>query len=177
MDRTLNGYVKHQTEIFWRDTSTTSAIDYIEELETTFKEVGLGKIASICGRYYAMDRDNKWDRTKVYADLLLKGKGATLRSYKAGIKECYKRDITDEFLPPILIDENSVIKEGDGIFWLNFRGDRARQILNVLKNPEFEEFKVNVPNIDVMTLVNVQDFFVVCLDFCFVVWLVVGYCM
>ena len=140
-----------------RDTSTTSAVSYIEDLENTFKEVGLGKIATICGRYYAMDRDNKWERTKVYADLLLKGKGATLRSYKAGINECYKRDITDEFLPPIILDQNSTIKEGDGVFWLNFRGDRARQILNVLKNPEFSEFKANVPDIDVLTLVNVPN--------------------
>ena len=140
-----------------RDTSTTSALGFIEELDNVMKETELGTIATICGRYYAMDRDNKWDRTKVYTDLLFKGKAAKLRSYSAGIKECYKRDITDEFLPPILLNEKGLIKDGDGIFWLNFRGDRARQILTVLKDEEFAEFKVNVPQVEVLTLVDVPN--------------------
>ena len=140
-----------------RDTSTTSALGFIEELDNVMKETELGTIATICGRYYAMDRDNKWDRTKVYTDLLFKGKAAKLRSYSAGFKECYKRDITDEFLPPILLNEKGLIKDGDGIFWLNFRGDRARQILTVLKDEEFAEFKVNVPQVEVLTLVDVPN--------------------
>ena len=140
-----------------RATSTTSALGCIEELDTVMNEPELGTIATICGRYYAMDRDNKWDRTKVYTDLLFKGKAAKLRSYSAGIKECYKRDITDEFLPPILLNEKGLIKDGDGIFWLNFRGDRARQILTVLKDEEFAEFKVNVPQVEVLTLVDVPN--------------------
>lgn len=141
-----------------RDTSTKSSVGFIEDLENTMKEVGLGQIATICGRYYAMDRDNKWDRTKIYSNLILHGKGVPIKSYKAGIEACYKKDVTDEFLPPILINEKGVIKENDGIIWLNFRGDRARQILNVLKNEDFNEYKANVPaNLNVLTLVDVPN--------------------
>ena len=141
-----------------RDTGVKTSINYINDLDSSMKEFGLGKVATICGRYYAMDRDNKWERTKVYSDLILKGKGAKIRSYKSGIEACYKRDITDEFLPPIILDENAVLKENDGILWLNFRGDRARQILTVLKDDEFSEYKVNIPdNINVLTLVDVPN--------------------
>lgn len=141
-----------------RDTSTMSATTYIQSLEATMKEVGLGKIATICGRYYAMDRDNKWDRTKIYSDLILHGKGVKINSYATGIKACYKKEVTDEFLPPIIINEKGLIEENDGLIWLNFRGDRARQILNVLKNEEFDEYKVKVPNnLSVLTLVNVPN--------------------
>ena len=140
-----------------RDTSITSGLGFIEDLENVMNETELGKISTICGRYYAMDRDNKWDRTKVYTDLLFKGKGAKVKSYNAAINECYKRELTDEFLPPILINEKGLIKDGDGIFWLNFRGDRARQILTVLKDEEFAEYKVEVPKVEVLTLVNVPN--------------------
>lgn len=141
-----------------RDTGTQTSIGFIEDLENTMKNVGLGKISTICGRYYAMDRDNKWDRTKVYSDLLLKGKGVKIKSYANGIEACYKRNITDEFLVPIILDENAILKENDSLLWLNFRGDRARQILTVLKDEEFSEYKVNIPNnINVLTLVDVPN--------------------
>lgn len=141
-----------------RDTGVTTAINYLEDLENTMKTNELGKIATICGRYYAMDRDNKWERTKVYSDLLLTGKGVKIKSYKTGIEACYKRDVTDEFLPPIILDENGLIHENDAIFWLNFRGDRARQILTTLTDPEFSEYRVKVPkNLEVLTLVNIPN--------------------
>lgn len=139
-----------------RDTGITSSIGYLEELDNELRESGLGKISTICGRYYAMDRDNKWDRTKVYSDMLLKGVGVNVKTFKSAINACYKRDVTDEFLPPIIIDENATIKENDGLLWLNFRADRARQILTVLSNPEFDEYRIkHFINLKVTTLMEV----------------------
>ncbi len=141
-----------------RDTAVMSAGDYIKSLEATMKEVGLGHIATICGRYYAMDRDNKWERTKIYSDLIIHGKGVKINSYSAGIKACYKKNVTDEFIPPIIINENGFIGDNDGLIWLNFRGDRARQILTVLKDEEFNEYNAKVPqNLSVLTMVNVPN--------------------
>lgn len=141
-----------------RDTGVKTAKTYIEELNNTMKEVGLGKIATICGRYYAMDRDNKWDRTKKYYDLVVNGKGALIKNYITAIEACYNKDVTDEFIPPILLIEDGVIKDGDGLLWLNYRGDRARQILTTLKNPEFNEFNTKLMNnLKVCTLVDVPN--------------------
>lgn len=141
-----------------RDTSTKSSINYLNDLETSMKEVGIGSISTICGRYYAMDRDNKYERTKVYTNMLLKGEGVKIKSFEKAILTCYKREITDEFLVPIILDEKSLIKENDGILWLNFRGDRARQILNALSDPDFDGYRIKQPaNLKVMSLVNVPN--------------------
>ncbi len=141
-----------------RDTGVKTSIFYIESLDSVLKENDIGNIATICGRYYAMDRDNKWERTKFYSDLLLNGKGVQIKNYKAAIEACYKRDVTDEFLPPIIIDDNATLKEGDSLLWLNYRGDRARQILTVLKDPEFNEYPVKkLEDFEVVTLVDVPN--------------------
>lgn len=125
-----------------RDTGIETSIQYIEELENVMKEIGLGKIATICGRFYAMDRDNRWERTKTYTDLVIDGKGAPIKNYHNGIKACYKNELTDEFLPPILLDDQGLIKDGDSYMWLNYRTDRARQIVNALFDSEFKEYRV-----------------------------------
>ena len=141
-----------------RDTGVKTSISYIESLDSVLKENDIGNIATICGRYYAMDRDNKWERTKFYSDLLLTGKGVQIKNYKAAIEACYKRDVTDEFLPPIIIDDDATLKEGDSLLWLNYRGDRARQILTVLKDPEFSEYPVKrLEDFEVVTLVDVPN--------------------
>lgn len=141
-----------------RDTGVKSAINYLNDLNNTMKEIGLGSISTICGRYYAMDRDNKWERTKVYTDLLLDGKGLKVRTYEKAIEACYKRGITDEFLIPIITDEKSTIQNNDGLLWLNFRGDRARQILTALKDETFKSYKIRQPkNFNVLTLVDVPN--------------------
>lgn len=139
-----------------RDTSVDSSINYLTDLETILKELNLGKISTVCGRYYAMDRDNKWERTKVYTDLLLKGIGIKIKAFKTGIEACYKKNLTDEFLPPLLIDEDATIKENDAFIWLNFRGDRSRQLLSVLKMNDFNEYKVKkINNLKILTLTNI----------------------
>lgn len=141
-----------------RDTSIDSSISYLDDLENALKEQKLGHISTVCGRYYAMDRDNKWDRTKVYTDMLINGKGVMIKNYVSAIKACYKRDITDEFLPPIVLDETSMIKENDAILWLNFRSDRARQLLETLIDPNFSEYRIKkFNNLFVCSLTNVTD--------------------
>ncbi len=141
-----------------RDTGVKTSIGFLDDLKNVMQEVSIGSISTVCGRYYAMDRDNKWERTKIYSDLLFTGKGVKVRNYAKAIEACYKRDITDEFLVPIVIDDKAVIKDNDGLIWLNFRGDRARQILNVINNPEFNEYPVDQPqNVSVLSLVEVPN--------------------
>lgn len=141
-----------------RDTATKSSIGFIDDLNNSLKENNIGNIATICGRYYAMDRDNKWERTRIYSDMLLNGKGVAIKNYKTAIEACYKREVTDEFLPPIIIDSDGTLKDNDGILWLNYRGDRARQILTVLKDPEFNEYPTKkLTNLRVVTLVDVPN--------------------
>lgn len=125
-----------------RDTSTTSAYQYISRLENRIKETGVGKIATICGRYYAMDRDQKLERTKYYYDLVTKGIGNATNSLKEILEKNYKQNITDEFLPPILVNPNGIIKENDTLIWMNYRTDRAKQIIECFTNPEYEHFPI-----------------------------------
>ena len=139
-----------------RDTKVDSSIGYLTELENVMKALNIGKISTVCGRYYAMDRDNKWERTKVYTDLLLKGVGIKIRTFKTGIEACYKKNLTDEFLPPLILDEDATIKNNDAFLWLNFRGDRSRQILTVLKNEDFQEYKVKkIDNLKILAITDV----------------------
>lgn len=139
-----------------RDTKVDSSIGYLTELENVMKSLNIGKISTVCGRYYAMDRDNKWERTKVYTDLLLKGVGIKIRTFKTGIEACYKKNLTDEFLPPLILDEDATIKNNDAFLWLNFRGDRSRQILTVLKHEDFQEYKVKkIDNLKILAITDV----------------------
>ena len=122
-----------------RDTDQHAAINYINDLQNKLNETNKGKIVSVCGRYYAMDRDNNWDRTKKYYDLITKGVGLKTTDLINTIKNYYEKDITDEFLPPI-INNNHIIENGDVVFWLNYRDDRAKQIVSSLNNEKFAEF-------------------------------------
>lgn len=133
-----------------RDTERDITYKYINEIKELIADAPMFSIASICGRYYAMDRDNRWDRTKVYYDLVVKGAGYTTLNCEKTINSCYKKEVYDEFLPPILIDSDGVIKDKDSIMWLNFRGDRAKQILKSLANEDFTDFKTQkMPNLKV----------------------------
>ena len=141
-----------------RDTYRTSSQKYLDEIDNLLKEENIGKIGSIVGRFYAMDRDNKWERTKVYYDLLTENKGFKIKNYNVAINACYKKGITDEFLPPLLLDDDVAFKENDALLWLNFRPDRARQILNSLTHPKFYDFRVNrINNFKVYTMFKQDD--------------------
>ena len=127
-----------------RDTAPDSAITYINKFKEKAKELKHFSIASVCGRYYAMDRDKKWDRTKLYIDAVTRGIAINVKTVDEAINKSYEAGITDEFIKPFLIDRNGLIRNGDNIMWMNYREDRAVQFLEAITNPEFNAFgKVN----------------------------------
>ena len=128
-----------------RDTPPRSADGYLAELEEGIEKIGLGKIVLISGRYYAMDRDNRWDRVQLAYDALTLGNGLSADSSKSAIEEAYERGENDEFVKPTNIhlegEAPVTIHEGDAIIFLNFRPDRARELTRALTEPEFDGFK------------------------------------
>lgn len=127
-----------------RDTSPTAGKGFIEDLEAKMKEIGVGKIASICGRYYVMDRDNRWDRVESAYRALTLGEGNTAESAVEAISASYEADKTDEFVMPTVITENgkplATIGDKDSIIFFNFRPDRAREITRAFCADEFDGF-------------------------------------
>lgn len=128
-----------------RDTPPTSGLDYMRALVAKMAEIKSGEVASVSGRYYAMDRDKRWERTALAYQALVFGKGLTAEDPVAAIQEAYKRGETDEFIKPtvILRDGQPVacIEDGDAVIFFNFRADRARQLTRALTDPDFHEFK------------------------------------
>ncbi len=126
-----------------RDTDPRSGKGFLEELEQKMAE-STGKIASVCGRFYAMDRDKRWNRVKEAYDLLTEGKGAAFKSALEGIQASYDADVTDEFVKPIVITDAAgaplaKVEEGDAIIFYNFRNDRARELTAVLTQKDMPE--------------------------------------
>lgn len=127
-----------------RDTAPTSGEGFLAELEEKMKEIGVGKIASIHGRYYAMDRDNRWDRVALAYNALTKGEGNKAASAADAIKASYADEKTDEFVLPTIIEENgapvATIEDGDSVVFFNFRPDRAREITRTFCADDFDGF-------------------------------------
>ena len=134
-----------------RDTPPASAEGYIVELEKVMAEKGVGKIASICGRFYAMDRDKRWERTQVAYNAIVKGEGEKSNSAVQAIEDSYQKDTFDEFVKPILITNNenevTTISKNDSVIFYNFRPDRARQITRALVDEEFDAFETEKLNL------------------------------
>ena len=124
-----------------RDTLPNSGIDFIKDCEEKIQEYRFCKIATICGRYYAMDRDNRWERVEKAYSLLTEGIGKKFEKPILAVSDFYKKDITDEFMEPILIDENGIIKDNDSVIFFNFRPDRARELTRAFTKENFEGFK------------------------------------
>lgn len=130
-----NGFTKIHFHLITdgRDTGVHDAMKYINMIKNIIIEYGVGDVVSICGRYYAMDRDENWDRTKAYYDLVVGGKGLSSINIEKSINSSYEKGITDEFIKPIICSKNT-IKNGDIIMWMNYRADRAKQILSSIVN-------------------------------------------
>src|SRR2546426_676498 len=137
-----------------RDTPPSSAADYVAALQEKIQGIGCGQIATVVGRYYAMDRDRRWERSQRAYDLLVNAVGERANDPVEAIKESYQRGVTDEFVEPIVIVDESgepvaPIQAGDAVIFFNFRPDRARQITRVLTIAGFDEFPIpNRPAID-----------------------------
>jgi 2,3-bisphosphoglycerate-independent phosphoglycerate mutase len=123
-----------------RDTGVNQAKEFIRQLDRHIEMQGLGEIATICGRRYAMDRNYAWDRTKMAYDLIAKGIGKKYNNYVQAIDDSYRNNITDEFIKPIVIKKVEV-KPGDSLIHLNFRSDRAVQLTSAFIDPNFKKFQ------------------------------------
>ncbi len=121
-----------------RDVAPKSAFTYIAELEDRLPDGA--KVVTVCGRYFAMDRDNRWERVSEAYDAIVKGQGRTVASAHEAVDHAYAQSETDEFIAPTVLAGYSGIKDGDGFFCLNFRADRAREILRAIGEPGFAEF-------------------------------------
>ncbi len=125
-----------------RDTPPQSAVGFLETVEAKLKEAGLPPIASVSGRYYAMDRDNRWERVEKAYNMLVLGEGNKADSAVEAVKESYEKGINDEFVEPTVINvPNSRIQDNDAIIFFNFRPDRAREISKAINFENFDGFK------------------------------------
>ena len=123
-----------------RDTAPTGAAKFVEQIEEQIAAAGIGRIATICGRYWAMDRDNRWERTKKAYHLLCDPTPLDPRTPQQILVDSYAQDITDEFLEPVRL-QDGLIQPGDGLVCFNFRPDRVRQLIRTLVIPEFSGFE------------------------------------
>ena len=127
-----------------RDTMPQSGMGFMQDLEASMASIGVGRVATVTGRYYAMDRDKRWERTKIAYDAMVDGAGRTAASATEAIQRSYDEGVTDEFVLPTVITEHgapiATIKAGDAVVCFNFRADRARQITRAFVLPNFDGF-------------------------------------
>ena len=144
-----------------RDTPPQSAINFLKETELKLKENNFPQIATISGRYYAMDRDNRWDRVEKAYNALILGEGNKAQNSIEAIEESYKNGINDEFVIPTITLENSRIQDGDSIIFFNFRPDRARELTRAINFSDFEGFsrKKTLKNIYYVCLTQYDEKF------------------
>jgi len=138
-----------------RDTAVTSGKDFIAETESVIAGTN-AKIATICGRVYAMDREKRWDRLQKAYNMYVYGEGEKFESASVAINASYDKGVTDEFCEPMIIDENGTIKNGDTVIFYNYRSDRARELTFALTDPNFAEFKVE--KLDKILMTPMQEY-------------------
>ena len=130
-----------------RDTSPTSGKGYVKTISNFFKEKGVGQWSTLMGRYYAMDRDKRWERTNIACSAIEQGEGRRASSPVEVIENSYQQNVTDEFIKPVIIEHENgeihPIENGDSILFFNFRADRMRQIVSALGNLDFEHFETD----------------------------------
>ncbi|CUS95657.1 phosphoglycerate mutase (2,3-diphosphoglycerate-independent), partial [Candidatus Kryptonium thompsonii] len=139
-------------------------IEYIRQFEAKANEIGVGKIAVVGGRYYGMDRDNRWERTEKYYKAMTEAQGEKFKSAEEGILKSYEKGITDEFVVPfIIVDENGnpvgQVRDGDSVIFFNFRADRARQLTRAFIDENFDKFNRRKINVHFVTMTEYNDDF------------------
>ena len=124
-----------------RDVSPTSGADFVTRTVEKCRELGVGKIATVMGRFYAMDRDKRWDRVEAAYDAMVYGEGAAINPVPvAAVKNAYANGVTDEFVEPVICDPDGTISDHDSVIFFNFRPDRAREITRAFVDPDFNGF-------------------------------------
>ncbi len=124
-----------------RDVAPSSGRDFVAACAAKCGELGVGKIATVMGRYYAMDRDNRWERLQRAYDAMVLGEGARNPDPVAAVQDSYDHEITDEFMEPVVCDPEGTVKENDAVIFYNFRPDRAREITRAFVDPELDSLK------------------------------------
>jgi len=141
-----------------RDTSPTSGEQFVSDFMERARKLNLGELGTISGRYYAMDRDNRWERIKKTYNALVYGSANEFDSFKTCFKEHYKRDITDEFINPSIITKGKEIKENDAVLFINFRPERMRELIETFTNKNFKMFKTKqFENLKLVSLFNISE--------------------
>lgn len=162
-----NGLSKVYVHAFMdgRDTPPDSGLGYIRQLETKMREIGVGKIATVQGRFYAMDRDTRWDRVSRAYQLIASGEGLKFGSAEEAMADSYKRGVQDEFVEPSLIMDGKgspigLLRDNDEMIMVNFRADRMREIVRAFHDPAFTEFKRNAfPRVGITCLTEYDSKF------------------
>lgn len=139
-----------------RDTPPRSAENYLKPLQDAINNLGIGRIATVMGRYYAMDRDNRWDRIELAYNALARGEGKKADSWKDAIMDAYENDESDEFIKPRVIDFDG-IQDKDSVIFFNYRLDRARQITHAFTEEKFEKFKREKRDVLYVAFTNYYD--------------------
>ena len=144
-----------------RDTAPDAGINYIARLEDIIRTAGIGRLASVVGRYYAMDRDNRWERVELAYKLYLHSEGTNFATAKEAINSSYTDQVGDEFILPCTIGAGATIKAGDGLLMVNFRSDRMRQLARVLTVDGFAEFPTVEHDFQVVTMTQYDEKFTI----------------
>lgn len=149
-----------------RDTSPTAGVRYLQQLEARMKQIGVGTIATVMGRYYAMDRDNRWDRVAAAYNAIVLGEGVPRPAAMQAAEESYANGKTDEFIPPTVIrpvgsdPSQPVVRDGDGILFFNFRADRARELTQAFTQDDVTGFeRKRRPNVEFVCMTEYKDTF------------------
>ncbi len=142
-----------------RDTPPNSGAAYVQKLQKFMKEISFGAVATVIGRYYAMDRDKRWDRVERAYRAMVHGEGTRTDDPAASIRDYYEKNITDEFMEPLIAGETGRIGEGDVVLTFNFRADRMREISMALNEPDFGHFATRKLNLNYYTLTRYREDF------------------
>ncbi len=143
-----------------RDTSPTGGAGYLAALEEEMERVGAGVVATVAGRYHAMDRDKRWERTRKAYDAIVHGKGLDARTVADYVRQSYAANVTDEFLEPAVVRPDLHVREGDSVVFFNFRPDRARQMTRALAEKGFSGFHdERRPHVHLVTMTRYEDGF------------------
>ena len=141
-----------------RDTLPQVALTFLDQITAVCEELHVGKIATLMGRYYGMDRDNRWDRIEKAYHAVVDGQGEEYATYQEAIASNYQRNLGDEFIIPCVLNQDGMVKENDGLILFNFRPDRGRELFKALTNPEFSEFAHTIfHNVPLVTMMKVSD--------------------
>jgi 2,3-bisphosphoglycerate-independent phosphoglycerate mutase len=142
-----------------RDTSPTSGKSYLIDLHNYLESINCGRIATVCGRYYAMDRDNRWERIEVAYKMLVESEGECFESMETFLDSLYENDETDEFITPKIIGRLAAIQSGDAVLTMNFRADRMRQMIRAFTEDSFNEFSTQIKKIHFLSMTQYQESF------------------